>query len=136
MRKVTINTFITAIKRRNDYYVNGQKFTPPADAVIEPSKDEITEKDCTLIAFHDCCESFTVMTLVNFAQSLFMEARQEHVMDGTILRRLRELREDDIINYKMVMTDHFIYGKVRSVNHYVKLPVPEKAIQEQIKFTR
>ena len=132
MQKVTINTFITAISRRGIYYVDGKRFEPPVDAVIEKSKEPITEKECTLIAYNELPESFFVTALTSLAQCYFLEAEHRQVMDGTVLRRLRSLRDNNIINYEVVRTTHVSNGRKGIVTHYMKKSIKERAWQQKL----
>ncbi len=63
----------------------------------------------TLLAFNQQKEFFNVLDLV---RSVRLICSRPYLMDGTILRRLRELRDDKRINYEVIDTLHAKYKKL------------------------
>jgi hypothetical protein len=72
-------------------------------------KSELTVRQATKIAYDESPEIFhSVVFLLNVRRLLGRPA----CMDGTILRRLRELREDGELNYRIKNNDLSIYQKL------------------------
>jgi len=63
-------------------------------------------KKSTLKAYTELPEKFKVMDIINLTRKYY----GKYVMDGTVLRRLRELREDFILDYCYVNNS---YVKIR-----------------------
>ena len=73
-------------------------------------KSIITVKGATIIAFHLMDTKFHSIRLCQAVRQLTGRA---FLMDGTILRRLRELREEDPerFNYQVIDNEQSIYKK-------------------------
>lgn len=69
----------------------------------------VTVYDATRLAFNQQKQFFPVMDLIRAVRAI---TGREHLMDGTILRRLRELREDGFINYEVFDTQKAKYKKL------------------------
>ena len=69
----------------------------------------VTVYDATLLAFNKQREFFPILDLVREVRAITV---RDHLMDGTILRRLRELREDGRINYEVFDSVHCKYKKL------------------------
>ncbi len=63
----------------------------------------------TLLAFNQQKDIFNILELV---RSVRLICSRPYLMDGTILRRLRELRDDKRINYEVIDTLHAKYKKL------------------------
>ncbi len=61
-------------------------------------------------AYDQMPKRFGVLTLCLTARSIL----NRMTLDGTILRRLRELRDDKILNYVVIDTVNSIYEKIES----------------------
>ena len=69
-----------------------------------------TVYDSTWLAYNlISCPSFPVHSLVNRVRSI---CERSELMDGTILRRLRELRGDGKINFRCIDNHKAIYRKL------------------------
>ncbi len=62
-------------------------------------------------AFNEMPETFSAISLCRLVQDR-MKAFKRFPMDGTILRRLRELREDGLTPYEVFDSAKSIYKKV------------------------
>lgn len=72
-------------------------------------KSELTVRQATKIVYDESPEIFhSVVFLLNVRRLL----GRPSCMDGTILRRLRELREDGELNYRIKNNDLSIYQKL------------------------
>jgi hypothetical protein len=73
-------------------------------------KSIYTVRQATELAYNHMPETFQSQSLVQMARSIMA---RPSCMDGTILRRLRELREDDSVhfNYEIIDNDRSIYRK-------------------------
>ena len=69
----------------------------------------VTVYDATRLAFNGMREFFPVLDMVRAVRRI---TGREYLMDGTILRRLRELREDGFINYEVFDTQKAKYKKL------------------------
>ena len=77
----------------------------------------VSERDAVLIAFVD---PFThdkspigVQQLTIYARNI----REKYITDGTVTRRLRELKAEGKINYEFVKKDNLYYRKPLSLKH-------------------
>ena len=68
-----------------------------------------TVKDATHLAFNQQKQFFPILDLVRAVRAI---TGREYLMDGTILRRLRELREDGFVNYEVFDTQKAKYKKL------------------------
>ena len=73
--------------------------------------DKASVYDATHLVFNQQREFFPVMDLIRAVRRM---TGREYLMDGTILRRLRELREDSKINYEVIDTQKAKYKKLKS----------------------
>lgn len=73
-------------------------------------KSIYTVKQATELAYKAMTQVFQSQSLVQMARSIMA---RPSCMDGTILRRLRELREADPVNfnYEIINADRSIYSK-------------------------
>lgn len=69
----------------------------------------VTVYDATRLAFNRQREFFPVMDLIREVRHF---TGRDFLMDGTILRRLRELREDGLISYEVFDTQKAKYKKI------------------------
>ena len=69
-----------------------------------------TVYESTLLAFNQLREAFPVLDLVRAVRRI---TGREYLMDGTILRRLRELREDNRLNYEVMDRELSRYRKLK-----------------------
>ena len=76
-------------------------------------KSIITVKDATRMAFRSMDNRFNAIRLCQAVRHLTGRA---FLMDATILRRLRELREEDpeIFTYRVIDSEESIYSKQNS----------------------
>jgi hypothetical protein len=85
--------------------------------------ERASEEDCTFIAYQEMSDNFYVVAFCNLAKYYAM-ANHPDLMDGTITKRLRDLRAKGKVNYEVD----------RKNCAYRKLPLPERTFQEQIRF--
>lgn len=71
-------------------------------------KYNMTEMQATLMAFNQMDDVFSAPDLCKLARKF----RGSPVMDGTTLRRLRDLRADRVINYDPIDRNKSIYKKL------------------------
>lgn len=67
-----------------------------------------TVRKATLTAFNQMPKRFASLTICLTVRSI----QNKRTMDGTILRRLRELREEGLTPYKVLNSDKGIYEKI------------------------
>jgi hypothetical protein len=73
----------------------------------------MTVREATLKAYNDMPDEFHILQLCKKVKVII---GRQHLMDGSITRRLRELREDGVIRYDVVETRHSIYQKNGQLN--------------------
>jgi len=73
-------------------------------------KSKITVLDAIRMAFNTQRETFNAVKLCNDVKQI---TERPFLMDGTILRRLRELREDnpEKFNYRVINSEQAVYQK-------------------------
>ena len=69
-----------------------------------------TVREATLLAFNQLRDTFPVLQLVRGVRHI---TGREYLMDGTILRRLRELRDDRKLNYEVMDRQLSRYRKLK-----------------------
>lgn len=72
-------------------------------------KSEISVMQAVRMAYNDEQDLFYAPT---FCQRVQAYTKRPYLMDGTILRRLRELRADGEINYRVVDSETSRYAKI------------------------
>jgi hypothetical protein len=75
------------------------------------TKGTMTVKRACEIAFRQMRKVYSVIV---FCESVRMLTGRPYLMDGTILRRLRELRGESVCLYRVIDPDKGKYLKVRS----------------------
>lgn len=76
---------------------------------MSKNKSIITVKEATKLAYRKMDPKFCS---IHLCQSVRMLTGRAFLMDGTILRRLREIRNEDIeYNYKVIDSERSIYLK-------------------------
>jgi len=68
----------------------------------------MTVKEATKTAFDQMPETFHILMLCRKVKGL---THRSNLMDGTITRKLRQLREDSIIKYEVVQKNKSLYCK-------------------------
>ena len=76
------------------------------------TKKKKTVRSATYDAFNLLGNEFPLLELIRWTRT-FIE--RPYLTDGTITRRLRELRADHLINYKVIDTVKAIYKKMEVV---------------------
>jgi hypothetical protein len=75
----------------------------------------MTVKEATHKAFIDMPDLFHVLMLCRKVKQI---TGRQHLMDGTITRKLRELRSDGTIRYELTDKSRSIYSKNGQTNIY------------------
>ena len=93
-------------------------------------KSIYTVKEATRMAFETMPDTFNSQHLVQMARSIMA---RPSCMDGTILRRLRDLRNEDAVhfNYEIIDNDKSIYRKKK----YNPVMKGAGAIQKQMEMS-
>jgi len=114
-------TALMRLPNTGNIWLNGEKvkLNNLKVDILKPA----SEKDCTYIVFQQMTDTFFVVNFVETAKYLCMDARPK-LMDGTILKRLRDLRAEGKVNYR----------SIGQTGNYRKLPLKERAIQEIIHY--
>lgn len=76
----------------------------------------MTVKDATRTAFDQMPDTFHILQLCRKVKAI---TGRDNLMDGTITRKLRELREDHAIRYEVVEKAHSMYSKNGQLNLFV-----------------
>ena len=77
----------------------------------------MTVKDATKIAFDQMPETFHILMLCRKVNGI---THRSNLMDGTITRKLRELREDERIRYRLTNKARSFYCKNDQLNLEIK----------------
>lgn len=88
-------------------------------------------REATRLAYANMPATFQSQHLVQMARSIMA---RPSCMDGTILRRLRELRDDDPVhfNYVIIDNDQSLYRKTE----YKPITRPQGAVQKQMEIRK
>ena len=76
---------------------------------------KITVKKAVFHSFNQLPEVFSLLNLINIVRSV---TERPYLTDGTITRRLRELRSEPEtpLNYRVIDNHKAIYKKIKPVN--------------------
>ena len=76
----------------------------------------MTVKEATKIAFSQMPDTFHILQLCRKVKAI---THRPDLMDGTITRKLRELREDHTIRYEVVEKQTSLYAKNGQMNIFL-----------------